>query len=790
MSFYFGIRKKLTLSFLLLVVLISVVFALTSYLSITRSMHAEIEKHGIAVVKTFSQLAAPYIFESDYVTIYDNAYRLIENSDILVVSIIDRQGKTWLTTDQELNHEVSLSPFYLHSIDNRSIGHRKVMRDGQGNMEFISPITALGEVLYLLKIEISLKSIKKQTFERLRDAVIIGLVMLVAAALLGAFLSKLLTDSLEKLVQGTNQISKGNLSYRIPVASSDEIGTLSRSFNLMTDTLEKELSIRKRAELKLKAHRDRLEETVALRTAQLTKINTRISQEVEEHKKTEQALRESEERYRRFSEVTIDGIVFHDQNGIIDTNSTFLRLFGYSRGELEGKDLIDHICPVEQQDATREVIFSDPDKFVEIVGIRKDGTEMPIEMYSRKLELNNVNLTVTAVRDITERKLLEKQLYQAQKMESIGLMAGGVAHDLNNILSGIVSYPEFILMELPDDSKLRQPLEVIKESGSRAAEVVADLLTVARGVASSRELRNPNRLITEYLNSPEFKRIEDLYPGMSINTDLNENVSNFYCSPTHVSKSIMNLVANAAESVGKEGVVSIQTTNLSIDSTQGAKLQLKAGSYIQITVSDSGSGISEEDIQHIFDPFYSKKKMGKSSGSGLGLTVVWNTVQDHDGCVMVESSEQGTTFTMYFPSTSEKFKTPANIRNIGNLHGKGECLLIVDDEERQRVITSQMLSSLGYRVHAVDSGEEAVAFLETISVDLILLDMLLGEGMSGRQTFSAIKKKIPDQKAIIVSGFSDDVDVRETQKLGAGHFVKKPFTLQQIGIAIQQELHS
>ena len=373
-------------------------------------------------------------------------------------------------------------------------------------------------------------------------------------------------------------------------------------------------------------------------------------------------------------------------------------------------------------------------------------------------------------------------------MESIGLIAGGVAHDLNNILTGIVGYPEYLLMDLPEDSALRGPLEVIKESGIRAAEVVSDLLTIARGAACAKELRNLNHLIKDYLGSPEHIRIEHQHPGIAVTTDLHPSLWNIHCSPIHARKSIMNLISNAAEAIGDEGQICITTYNESIDKAIDEQQNLKGGDYVVLSISDSGAGISVEDIQRVFEPFFSRKKMCPTSGSGLGLTVVWNTAQDHDGAVVVARNDPGTSFRMYFPATHETMKTHTAIVELEKLYGNGERLLIVDDEKRQRIICSQLLTSFGYKVSSAASGEEALEYLKTHTVDLLVLDMILGQGLTGRQTYSEVIKRFPGLKAIIVSGFAADIEVRETQRIGAGRFVKKPYTIQQLGVAIKETL--
>ena len=402
------------------------------------------------------------------------------------------------------------------------------------------------------------------------------------------------------------------------------------------------------------------------RTTELRETNIRLLEEIEKQQKTEKALRESEERYKRFSEVTVDGIVFHNQNGIIDVNGTFNKIFGFLMEDLEGNTLVDCLCLPKDTN-----IFSN--NFIETVGVRKDGIPIHIEMLSRILEDHDNQLLVTSIRNINDRKLLETRFHQAQKMESLGLIAGGVAHDLNNILTGIVGYPELLLVNLPQDSSLRAPLEMIKNSGVRASEVVADLLTIARGAASVRELVNLNHLIKEYLSSPEHIRIAQQHSGVTIETDLKTDLWNLYCSPIHVRKSIMNLISNAAEAVGNMGKIVITTSNAYIDKPSGETQtqNLKEGLYVVVRVSDSGPGISDEDLSHIFDPYFSRKKMGPTSGSGLGLTVVWNTVQDHEGAVFVEKIENGTTFCMYLPATRESIETQSVVGKPDDLYGNG-----------------------------------------------------------------------------------------------------------------------
>jgi len=206
-----------------------------------------------------------------------------------------------------------------------------------------------------------------------------------------------------------------------------------------------------------------------------------------------------------------------------------------------------------------------------------------------------------------EKEMLEQKLQRAQKMEAIGLLAGGVAHDLNNILSGIVAYPELLLLKLPEDSELRKPIAAIQESGKRAAAVVDDLLTVARGVARVKESCNLNLLIQEYLDSSEYKALRSLHPHVTHRHQLEASHPVLTCSPVHIKKSLMNLVINATEAVTDEGSIIISTSNHYIDDAAADAQNMRAGEYLILGVQDSGSGIPDKDLIHIFEPFYTKK---------------------------------------------------------------------------------------------------------------------------------------------------------------------------------------
>jgi len=252
-------------------------------------------------------------------------------------------------------------------------------------------------------------------------------------------------------------------------------------------------------------------------------------------------------------------------------------------------------------------------------------------------------------------------------------------------------------------------------------------------------------------------------------------------------KVVMNLVVNAAEAIRETGDITISTENRYVDKPLRGYDEVSIGEYAVLSISDDGSGISSNDLERIFEPFYTKKVMGRS-GTGLGLAVVWNVIQDHKGYIDVRTDNNGTSFELYFPITRDEIWKKEDPLSIKHYKGSKELILVIDDEESQREISCKILDTLGYKSKAVSSGEEAVEYLKNDTVDLLLLDMIMDPGMNGRETYEAIIKNHPNQKAIIVSGFSETDDVKHTQKLGAGQYVKKPLTIEKIGFAIKEEL--
>ena len=386
-----------------------------------------------------------------------------------------------------------------------------------------------------------------------------------------------------------------------------------------------------------------------------------------------------------------------------------------------------------------------------------------------------------------ERQRLEAELKQAERMETIGKLAAGVAHDLNNILSGVVTYPDIMLLDLSEDDPLRESLLTIKQSGEKAAAIVQDMLTLSRQGMAEKRVVNINQIISDYLHSPEYQQLLINHPQVRPEIDLQPGLLNVNGAPVHLSKAIMNLVNNAFEANLVEGTVKISTWNCYMDQPREAYERIDEGEYVVLSVSDTGVGIDAADLRKIFQPFFTKKKLGRS-GTGLGMTLVWSTLKDHGGFIDIRSAEgRGSTFDLYLPATRQKVSEETPLFTLEDCQGT-ESVLVVDDMPAQREIASIMLQKLGYTVFSVASGEEAVDYLHHNKIDILVLDMIMEPGIDGCETYRRILKDHPVQKAVIASGFSESERVREAQRLGAGGYIKKPYTLENIACVLRAEL--
>ncbi|MDQ5985551.1 MAG: Sensor histidine kinase RcsC [Syntrophus sp. SKADARSKE-3] len=522
--------------------------------------------------------------------------------------------------------------------------------------------------------------------------------------------------------------------------------------------------------------------------------------DITKRKHAEEKLQEREQKYRTLIETTDTGFVIIDRNGfVLDANPEYIRLTGnHELSDIMGRSVIEWTAEYEKEKnklAVEECLQKGHIRNLEIDYVDAKGNITPIEINATFIETEGMIQIITLCRDITKRRQveqekrnLEERLNRAEKMEALGTLAGGVAHDLNNVLGVVIGYSELLLLSVDQASPIRSHLMNIMKGGTRAAAIVQDLLTMARRGVPNRKILNLNKMITDCLRSPEFASLSSLHPDMKIDLDLDPEILNISGSSIHIGKSFYNLVANAGEAMPQGGVLTIKTANYYLDKPIQGYDEVREGDYVVLSVSDTGGGIAAADLKRIFEPFYTKKVMGRS-GTGLGLAVVWGTIKDHGGYINVQSEEgRGSTFTIYYPVSREIISAEDVVVNVSNYIGKGETILVVDDVKEQRDLATEMLLRLNYNVVSVSSGEEAVVFMKEHHVDLMVLDMIMDPGMDGLDTYRNILEIHPRQRAIIVSGFSETYRVNAAQALGAGTYVKKPYIIEKLGLAVRKEI--
>jgi PAS domain S-box-containing protein len=518
--------------------------------------------------------------------------------------------------------------------------------------------------------------------------------------------------------------------------------------------------------------------------------------DISDRVRAERELRASEAQFRDLVENISEVIYTIDHRGTVTYASPVTESFlGYTPAEITGRPFTDVIHPEDRPRAEQSfrLTFSGHTAPNQYRFLTKSGevrwaraSTRPVLQDGRVAGLRGVLVDVTErVHAEQKRRELEEQLERARRIESLGTLAGGVAHDLNNILGPMVAYPDLILEELPGSSPLRDDVQQIQRSAERAAAVVQDLLTLARrGVYRMLPL-DLNTIVAEYVGSPSFSDLIARHSNVTLDLALAPDILPVSGSSPHLLKVLMNLVTNACEAMPYGGTLRISTTCESLDRPLSGYEYVEVGDYVVLRVSDTGVGIEPKDLPRIFEPFYTKKEMGRS-GTGLGLAVVYGVTQDHKGKIDIQTSlGEGTTFSLYLPVCRQAIP---DVSPESSDYGGSESVLVVDDLEEQRQLAVRLLSSLGYQVHAVNSGRAAVAYLRSHSANILVLDMIMEEDFDGLDTYRKIAHLHPGQKAVIASGYSKTDRVQEAQSLGAGAFVRKPYTLQRLGAAVRQEL--
>ncbi len=518
-------------------------------------------------------------------------------------------------------------------------------------------------------------------------------------------------------------------------------------------------------------------------------------------------LEVSERNFRELVQGANSVILRSDPQGRVTFINRFAcELFGFSEEQIVGKHVVGTILP--DKESVRRALdrliarlkLDPPERLVkEARNLHRSGREIRIAWTYRPLfeedgtlrEILSIGNDITELRaERKEKEILASRLERAGKMEAVGTLAGGVAHELNNILSGIVSYPELLLMDLPPDSPLKKPIGTIQRSGEKAAEIVRDMLLLSRRGVSASEPLDTDRVVHKYLDGSEHRELIASHPSIRVELSLQKGLPAVPGSEKQLLRALESLVHYGFQTMPEGGVLRIETEYAALDREYVGYEPVKPGDYVLLRVSDQGPALNREHLERIFEPFYAKKVLNRP-GTGLGLPVVWGIVKDHGGFVDVFTGEEtGTTFTLFLPAAEDYGLPTAVDENVEatDIMGRGETVLVVDDIQEQRILAEGILKRLNYRPVTLESGEAAVAYLKQYTADLVVLDMVMEPGMDGLDTYREILALRPGQKAIMASGYSETDRVREARRLGIGAYLNKPYNVEVLGRAVRVEL--
>jgi PAS domain S-box-containing protein len=514
-------------------------------------------------------------------------------------------------------------------------------------------------------------------------------------------------------------------------------------------------------------------------------------------KRAEEALRASEARYQRVVENIGDGLLMDDREGrVVFANDRFLELFGLERGDLDGLVLEDYVAP-EHREALRDrherrMRGEEVPGVFEYEGVRKDGSRIWVEVrVSRIVENGETIGTQSALRDVTaskrseqERRALEDQLRHVLKMEAVGSLAGGVAHDFNNMLGVILGNTELALTELPADHPAVATLGQIRHAAERSIALTGQLLAFARKQAIRPRELDLNETIASMLKMLERLVGENLEivwrPGKGLWPVL--------VDPVQVDQVLANLAVNARDAIHGSGTVSIATRNAVVGSAAGPSLgEPTPGEYVVVEVADTGEGMDEATRARIFEPFFTTKEIGR--GTGMGLATVYGIVQQNRGAIEVESSPgAGTTFRIYLPRAERETAQRPAAAESADIEGT-ETILLVEDEAAVLELSRQILTRAGFTVLTARTPDEALALVEGGAgpIELLLTDVML-PGMSGRELKERLDSFLPGLRCLYISGYTADVIAHRGVLEADVHFLGKPFTMRALVAKVRDVL--
>jgi len=678
--------------------------------------------------------------------------------------VVDDQDRVIIATDTRLLDgavgrtvpQFEVATAWIARERGKGVVSRSRNRDGVVGYYPITVSVRLGDAsptrLGVVFVEYDLHVLKAQSRYGIRAQLLTnGICYVVAFVLLGVLLRFVVTRRVARLVAATRKFSAGDLLARADVVGHDELASLGDAFNRMAETIASD----------------------------------------------QRVLHETEERFRTLVEQAGDLFELTDLEGrLVDMNSATCRLLGYTKEELLQLSVgdIDPQFDRARFSAAMQTIPPNASVTFESTRRRKDGTVFPVEVKASVIQVVGATRVLSLVRDISQRKVAEEdnrrlqaQLNQAQKMESVGRLSGGVAHDFNNMLAVILGHTEIALNELEDANPVREDLLEIQKAAQHSAGLTSQLLAFARKQPAAPRILNLNDTVSKML-----KMLQRLI-GEDIKLDWVPlpQLWPVRIDPTQIDQIVANLCVNARDAISGVGKVTIETRNAALDedfcrSHPGAV----AGAYAALAISDTGVGMTPDVLGKIFEPFFTTKRLGR--GTGLGLATVYGIVKQNEGFISVDSAPgQGATFTVYLPQFDGPTADATVMSGSATPEARGETVLFVEDEAALLTLGQTMLSRLGYVVLAACGPGEAVRIAEDHNgaIDLLVTDVVMPE-MHGRDLADRIRTIRPTIKNLFISGYTADVIATRGVIDKGVQFLQKPFSMPELAAKVRDALES
>ena len=555
----------------------------------------------------------------------------------------------------------------------------------------------------------------------------------------------------------------------------------------------RDVSERKRAEQELRRAYAELDQRVLERTAELEKITTALLTRIGLHEQTERALRQSEERFRLLVEGVKDYAIYMlDSEGVVVSwNAGAEHIFGFTGEDTIGSNLASLHPPEDLQAGIPQHALEQAAAVGRLAEegwlMRRDGRRFRASTVTTALRDDEGRLQGFSriSRDLTERQELEQQLRHAQKLEAIGRLAGGVAHEFNNSATAILGYSSLISELVPEDDKLRHYAEEIHKAGHRAASVTRQLLAFSR-----QQILQPTAVnLNDVVGGIEKMLRRVIGENIRVCTVLDPYLGVVRADPDQMAQVIVNLALNARDAMPEGGDLVIETGNIEVDGAVGAESQqITPGPYVRLRVSDTGTGLNKQAAAHLFEPFFTTKPVG--SGTGLGLSTVYGTVKQSGGGILVFSEPgRGATFEIYLPRLEQQVPAKPVLLFAGKApRGGRETILVVEDDSSLRWLTAQILGQFGYTVLEAEDASHALALVSERArdIDLVLTDVIMPRH-SGRQLAGQIRQLYPQIQVLLMSGHMAEI-AQQDQDQVAQPFLEKPFTAEDLALKVREVL--